>query len=526
MVLPYLLLSGLIMGPLLQPGFVLTMDMVFTPQLRMPDHVDNTFLLYAGLHVLNMVVPADVLQKILLMSVFVASGFGMYRLLVQRKIGGSLAAHVGGILYTFNPFVYDRLMAGQYGVLLGYAFLPWFTAAVFAFLRRPAVRQAVVVAAWLIAISIVSIHAIGFALIVMAGLVWFAWPDIQNKKQMVKLAAIIGGIFIIASSYWLVPTFLGQGRIADSVQTFSGSQRQAFMTADTNGDTSLGAVLGLQGFWQDTRDLYILPIDFTPQWGLVRLGVWMLIGLGVWRVWRKRAREAKLFVWLGAVAIIFALGIVSDALAAFVPFFAGYREPQKFAMILALSYGYFAAWGAQYLFERAARWRVWAQYGVVALLVVLILAYTSPLLWGAQGQLRAAAYPADWQAINNRLTSDKEAFSVLYLPWHLYMGYDFAGRIVASPAPDYFDKPVIVSDNPELDGVAPQFYDATKQAVSQTILPAIATGRDVAPLLRQHNIRYVLIAKELDYTQYDNLRSQPHATLVMQTEHFYLYQVK
>src|SRR5690242_10839966 len=86
--LPFLLYVGLglvILGPLLLPGFVLTLDMVFTPRLRPPDHVDNTFILYWALHLLNVVLPADAVQKALLMCIFVVAGVGMHRLVATLR---------------------------------------------------------------------------------------------------------------------------------------------------------------------------------------------------------------------------------------------------------------------------------------------------------------------------------------------------------------------------------------------------------------------------------------------------------
>src|SRR6266702_589521 len=69
--IPYALLSALILGPLLMPGFVLTMDMVFTPALHIPSHVDNTWLFYTILHVLNFVLPADFIEKFILLTVLI-----------------------------------------------------------------------------------------------------------------------------------------------------------------------------------------------------------------------------------------------------------------------------------------------------------------------------------------------------------------------------------------------------------------------------------------------------------------------
>src|SRR6476659_7363991 len=127
---PYLVLSLLVLGPLLLPGFVLTMDMVFTPVLRMPDHVDNTWLFYVLLHVLNFVLPADVIEKTMLLAALMLSGIGAHRILRLLRPSGekyvTLAIYIASAFYIINPFVYDRLMSGQYGVVLGYSLLPWF----------------------------------------------------------------------------------------------------------------------------------------------------------------------------------------------------------------------------------------------------------------------------------------------------------------------------------------------------------------------------------------------------------------
>src|SRR5580700_7820338 len=127
----YLAPALIILGPLLGSGYVLTLDMVFTPRIRLPSHVSSSYLFYALLHILNFVVSSDVLEKLLLFAIVLVAGVGMHRLMnycsgkladVYQRLG----AYFAGCLFVVNPFTYDRFMAGQFAVLLGYAFLPWF----------------------------------------------------------------------------------------------------------------------------------------------------------------------------------------------------------------------------------------------------------------------------------------------------------------------------------------------------------------------------------------------------------------
>ena len=76
----YSAVAALILWPLLGPGFILTLDMVFTPNLAMPDTITSSYLFHAGLHVLSLVVPSEIIEKLLLFAVLVLSGLGMHRL--------------------------------------------------------------------------------------------------------------------------------------------------------------------------------------------------------------------------------------------------------------------------------------------------------------------------------------------------------------------------------------------------------------------------------------------------------------
>lgn len=57
-----------------------------------------------------------------------------------------------------NPFVYDRLTAGQLHLLLGYGLLPWAFAALVRGLEEPGSGRTAAVAVWLAALTAVNLH--------------------------------------------------------------------------------------------------------------------------------------------------------------------------------------------------------------------------------------------------------------------------------------------------------------------------------------------------------------------------------
>lgn len=519
---PYLLLAFLVMAPLLAPGFVLSMDMVFTPVLRMPNHVDNTWLFYSTLHVVNIIIPADVLEKAVLLSAFIFSGVGAHRLLVafqpERRWGRAIYA--GSVLYQINPFVYDRLMSGQYGVLLGYALLPWIAVSLLKFTREPSRRGALQLTVWAVVSSIVSIHSLGFIAVLVVAAAIACARDRQKLKRFATLGAFGLVVFVLASCYWLAPAMTGQGRIADSLSTFTNTGRAAFTTVDVNGLAPLGSVLGLQGFWQETRGLYLLPSEGISAWEWVQGAIFVIVGIGVWQAWRRQRELAMVASGVAMVAVILSLGVGGDWLAAHLPFYAGFREPQKFVALLCLTYAYFTTWGAVWVRGRLRGRRAQTAAAGLALLPLI---YTPTILWGAYGQLRPVTYPADWSEANRTLNAQTGADKVLVLPWHLYMSYSFTHRIIASPAPAFYDRPVVTSDDPELPGVAPQTHDKMRESATRLVTADDHT--DLGSKLQALGIGYVLVNKDFDYQDYDYLSSIPGVKLLQDSQTIKLYRL-
>lgn len=531
---PTSLYSGvalLILWPLLGPGYILTLDMVFAPKLAMPEVVTSSYMLHAALHLLNLLIPSDVIQKLLLFAILLLSGLGMHRLmrLLQPQsisaIAAQSAAYASGLLYMINPFTYSRFMAGQYSVLLGYACLPFFVAALLRFFQEPSLKKSIILAAWTTIIGIVSIHTLGLvfvvAFIVLAQSAWKHRRDIQLLKRFAKWGTVVAAVFFVTSSYWLVPLIQGSGPTAVSIATFRASDQSAFAT---DGDGVIGKlvhVMRLQGFWTEREGLYLLPQDELRIWGVAVILVWTLVVVGGMATWRQKRELGVLFTVSIVVAALLATGVGTTWLANYIPFFAGYREPQKFVAIIALGYAVFVGFAVAKLIGMIHT-KV-GRVGVAIGFALILIGFTPVMFRGFDGQLVPRQYPPDWHTMNERLNNDDGEYKVLFLPWHLYMRYQFAGRVIANPGDRFFDKSLLVSDDPELHGVSPAVADDQKQLVTTRILPqapqSSVIGRQLAPL----NVKYVLLAKDADYQTYDYLDHQTDLQLVTETATLKLY---
>ena len=537
----YVLVAVAILLPLLRRGYALTLDMVFTPHVVVPANSAPTYPFYGLLHLLNAVIPSDILQKLLLITVVTLAGWGMHRLLSSQKpsknsVNWEVVCYFAGLLYIFNPFTYSRFMAGQYLVLLGYAFLPFFVRAVSDFLKKPSIFRAAHLALWLAAIGTVSLHTVGLALVVAFCLTLAAIAT--NIRDTSWLLAVLRGLAsavgltVFVSSYWILPFFFGDSASADMIRSFTNSDRTAFATAG-EGWSRLWNILTLQGFWADNRSLYMTARDVYAMWWVWFVALFGVVAAGIVDRWRANKTVVIGFCLAALLAVAAACG--SDAtvfapinhwLASTVPVYAGYREPQKFVAILALVYAYFAAFGLAALWQLALRNKKNVQLHQVGACVAVFPILLSPLmLWGFHGQLHVSQYPADWYAINRRL-HDVDG-KVLFLPWHQYMRFGFAGRVIANPGDAFFDAHLVTSSNPELRGLTNWPQSEAQRAVGGRILPDAASGgKDMAVQLQKYDIKYVLLAKEYDYAQYKYLDSQPNVHLVQDTPNLRLYEVR
>ncbi len=414
---------------------------------------------------------------------------------IARLVGGSLLTRLAAaLLYCVNPFVFERLYAGQLAVLLGYALIPYALLALLAAAKGEPPWRAALWAALLVGIT----EHFAWILVPVAVAVVAVAPS-RGRASLRVLGAGIAGA---AMSAYVV---LGP-LVAGATPAGRAGQLAAYRTAS---DPSLGLfanVAGLYGFW---RQGPVEPKDLISGWPALLAAILVVAVYGYVRALHDPARRhlAGALLLAGGLGYLLALGSQGPTGAIFswayfhVPGFVVMREPEKFSVLVALAYAPGFGWGVDALasLARKARGRALA-YGLA---LALPFAYTPNLVAGLDGQVAASHYPASWHEAARLVAGDA---SVLVLPWHEYMSLPFAGsRAVANSAADVYPAPVISGDDP---GPGYAFAAPSRRGAFISSLVARASSaqrpevQDAGALLAPLGVRYVVLEKVADWRSY------------------------
>jgi hypothetical protein len=191
----------------------------------------------------------------------------------------------------------------------------------------------------------------------------------------------------------------------------------------------------------------------------------VLVGLALWgaavAVRDKRRPVALALLAASLVGLLVAVGVaepVTEPLARsvyrWVPGSMIFREPHKAVSLVALGYAWLGAVAVGWLLSAGSKLLRVTAFIALALPIV----FTWQIFGGVGGRLRPVEYPNSWKAADSLLRMDRDRFSVLVLPWELYLPLPFndPGDPVADPAPDFFSVPIVASNDPDLGaGLAP-----------------------------------------------------------------------
>ncbi|WP_067797673.1 hypothetical protein [Actinomadura formosensis] len=460
------------LGPGLAPGFVLSYDMVFVPDPAftsmtfgltgvVPRHVPSDAFVTA----LAAAVPADIVQKLVLLAIFVMACTSAASLVPSRRLLPRLAA---GVCYAWNPFVAERLLLGQWALLLGYAALPWVVAAAARTDEPGGTRR--------LTRTLLPAAIGGFAALTVTAIAALTVALVSGRPRGgLRVAGVVGAL----SLPWLVPGVSRAGGVpgeGTAVGLFAARADTPFGAA--------GSLLLLGGVWngETVPSGYGAPVT-AAIWLIVVVGA--LVAYGKWGrglPWWRGAAVAGIagfaIAGLGAVAapvLEGAIGLWGG--------FAVVRDGQQYVAPLAVV----VAAGLGLAADRAAEAR-WPGVAAGAMAAPVLLLPT--LAWGAAGELRAVRYPDDWARARQIINGDPEQGDVLVLPWASYRSYPWNhGRRVLDPLPRYLHRRVIVDDAVTVGETTVPPEDPR----SVRLAPAAKTGAPPAAMLRAEGIRYVVV---------------------------------
>jgi hypothetical protein len=435
---------------------------------------------------------------------------GAARLLRTAVLPARLGA---GLFYAVNPLVFDRLYAGQLGVLLGYALLPFAVDALLNAAERPhGVARA---ASWSAAAVMMSEHFAWILVPVTAGIL-LTRP--HRVPASLRLAGAALGAAAI-SSYLLVAPALAGTRPAGALAQLAAYRTQA--------DPRLGLLVNVAGLYGFFRPGPTEPKNLLSGWPAVLAALLLVAAVGYVAVLRDAAhrRNALAVLAAGVTGYFLALGDQGPTGGLFrlayehVPGFVMMREPDKFVVLTALAYAYGFGQGIAWLTIQSRG--KGAQLAAITLAGVLPLAYTPNLFGGLGGQVKASTLPTSWFVAERIAGQD----TVLSLPWREYFATPFTDqRTIANPAALYFAGTVLTSQNPGSD------YAFTAEDPEHIFLDKVI-GPPVDPQTTQAalaglGIGFVVLAKVADWRDFADVVDVPGIRLVYSSPTLDLFSVR
>src|SRR5665213_2349614 len=531
----YFVLVVAIMLPLFRPGYLLALDLSWTPSIPVQGITNNYYVIFLVLHFINYVVASQLIEKFLLFGILWLAASGMHRLVKTWGTSETWACYFAGILYLFSPFAYSRFLAGQYLILLGFALMPWFVAALWNFLTSPNARSSARLLLWALAVSIADLHSIiSMALLTVVSLVGFSLTGKVDFGRLLRWGSSTSLAWVVLSSYWLLPLLLGTSSTAAWIRIFNSQFVRAFQTV---GDPRYGVLFNaaaMYGFWVDKLGHYILPKSDVGIWPILAVLFIVLAFIGLFAA-RRRA-----FAWIifatGLVAFVLGVGAAYPPFAGIyyflfnhVPFFKGDRESEKFIGLLVMTYSFLGAIGASWIANFARRRLSGGRGELIGGILLPFLILITPLvynpieLWGVGGQMKPTNYPSDWYAVNSQLNSDKSNFQVLFLPWHMYLSFNFTNGVIFNPASSFFNKSTIQGNDIQIANIYTEFNTPTSLYVDNHILPVGPFVKNIGVNLDHLNIKYVVVAKNFDVGQYKWLNHQFDVTRIDNMKNLLVY---
>ena len=504
------LLVAAVLWPFASPGMPMLRDMVVPPHPALTDAAwglgesaaraapQDTVLALAGGFT-----DAGLVMRLLMLCGLTVGGVAAAEL-VRRVLHVGVVGQIAAVtMLLWNPFVVERLLQGQWSLVLAMALLP-------------AVALTTIIAApwWrATAMAVAGLTPTGALLAVAVAVVAArTWRD--------RLVAL--GTGAVVSAPWLVATVLGSGA---GVSDPAGAA--AFAARAERWVGTLGTVAGLGGIWN--RQAVPVAREAGPA-ALAVVALLALFVVGARMAWGSRARPGsshpaiigarrRLIVLAVASVIVVAalatppgISLMEWALET-VPGAGLLRDAQKWVALAVPGYVVLAAAGAETVARQIPDHRRW----LAALFAVTVIIAAVPDLPRAVAPVKPVAPWPGWSAVSGIVAMDDTAVAVL--PAGPYRIID--GRPTYDPAVKTLPAPVLATGDLVVSGVAVGGEGSTSATVEKTLLDAPDHAIDV---LRTHGAGWVLVENSPGEMG-DSERVLSRLEVVYSDEHLTLHRV-
>lgn len=519
-------LTAAMCGPWLASGYLFGTDWPGQRYFTYPTELASSAPLQLVLAASSRVATGEVVGKVFVLATAFVAALTSFKAVPVVSFAARAAAST---VFTLNPFVYGRLHYGQLFLLAAYALLPWFAVLLRQLLSAPGVRAALANAVSLALIGMFSPHVLLIAgvltAVVAASNVIFGGGVAGFFRH--RAPWLFGSISAsaILCSYWVVPLLLGRGTEGAIIASTGSAELYAYAARPDAAFGLIPNLLGLFGFWAEDIGRFTSMKVYVPGWPAVLAVILSVCVVGALRALCRRGTNlrpwALALLIAGAIGLALEVGVSSAQTAGLVTWldshfvlYRGLRDAGKWATLLALVFSQLVGLGADEILSWPRRLvhkpvsSEWTLAVLAAALLAVPLYYGNGLLFGSHGTIQPSEYPAGWYSADRLLTADSHPDRTLFVPWHEYMRYSFIrneNKVAACPAPSFFSVPVLASKDPEVPGIAPP---ATRdQSVVDQLVRAGPRG-SWAVQLESLDIKYVLVAKELDWQSYGYLATQ------------------
>jgi len=563
----YVLVILAIVAPwLLHSGYLFLTDMVWGANINL-NWTNVWFLFNLITKGLSFIFPLALLEKFFVSGVFIFillggrifvktvleyysdsnggrdSGFNNNSETKASDIASQSLIFVISLFTLFNPFVYDRALYGQFSVLVAYGCLFFVSAYLFKAwqtldfnnLRRAAVFSAI---ALLFAVHSVFFLALFYLLFFI--LLFLKRQEIIILKSVKKfwLALFFSLVIVLLINVnWLIALAFKNSSLNSFIrQGITAQDLIAFQTAGQKGTETFSNVLLMSGFWGKEQSRYFDLTD-APGWQRGFILLTPLIFYGVYLSFKKHGRNEKILsaglILIFSLAVLLAVGVKSPAtggLAIFLydhlPLYKGLREPQKWVAVIIPIYLFYLTLGASRLKDFKL---IRNNRGLAAVILAAVIIMQAPsLLWGFNNQAKSTPYPRDWYEVDSFLVNQANqsygcSDKILFLPWHMYLSFNWVGKVIVNPASVFFSCPVVIGTNMEFGGI----YDNSQNPDSRVITAWLSSaGQGGAPKVSGAAPRYIILAKEVDWKKYDWLNDLSYLRLIKETATLLVYEIK